>query len=146
MAICSFRKSAVLSHFRNRRFCLIFEIGGTVSFKIGCFVLPPSAVILRSADAPLSKQNFSESSRSADICNERMLWDSRSMNHFISNSSGDITPLSVFHTICRVDRWSYGADCWHCQKRLVIAKPRFIRKVVYWMQVSSGTSNVETNF
>ena len=37
----SFSKSAILSHFRNRRFCLIFEIGGFVSFKIGCFVLPP---------------------------------------------------------------------------------------------------------
>ena len=34
-------KSAVLSRFRNRRFCLVFEIGGFVSFKIGCFVLPP---------------------------------------------------------------------------------------------------------
>ena len=29
----SFRKSAVLSLFRNRRFCLIFEIGGFVSFS-----------------------------------------------------------------------------------------------------------------
>ena len=29
----SFSKSAVLSHFRNRRFCLIFEIGGFVSFS-----------------------------------------------------------------------------------------------------------------
>ena len=31
-------KSAVLSRFRNARFCLVFEIGGFVSFKIGCFV------------------------------------------------------------------------------------------------------------
>ena len=37
----SFSRSAVLSHFRDRLFCLIFAIGGFVSFKIGCFVLPP---------------------------------------------------------------------------------------------------------
>ena len=50
MAICSLLqnrpscptlKSAILSHFRDQRFCLIFEIGGFVSFKILCFVLPP---------------------------------------------------------------------------------------------------------
>ena len=42
MALCSF--------LQNRRFCpnlepavlSLFEIGGFVSFKIGCFVLPPS--------------------------------------------------------------------------------------------------------
>ena len=30
---CPTLKSAVLSHFRNRRFCLIFKIGGFVSFS-----------------------------------------------------------------------------------------------------------------
>ena len=34
-------KSAVLSRFQNRRFCLVFKIGCFVSFKIGGFVLPP---------------------------------------------------------------------------------------------------------
>ena len=33
-------KLAVLSHFRNRLICLVSKIGGFVSFKIGCFVLP----------------------------------------------------------------------------------------------------------
>ena len=40
-SICSFTKAAVLSYFRNRRFCLIFGLGDFVSFKIGSFVLPP---------------------------------------------------------------------------------------------------------
>ena len=52
----SFSKSAVLSHFRNRRFCLIFKIGGFVSFKIGCFVLPPKITICFST--PIQKNNI----------------------------------------------------------------------------------------
>ena len=43
---CPTLKSAVLSHFRNRRFCPIFEIGGFVSFEIGDFVPFPKSAIL----------------------------------------------------------------------------------------------------
>ena len=38
---CPTLKSAVLSHLRNPRFFLIFEIRGFFSFKIDCFVLHP---------------------------------------------------------------------------------------------------------
>ena len=41
LRFCPILKSAVLSRIRNRRRCLIFEIGGFVSFKTDCFVLPP---------------------------------------------------------------------------------------------------------
>ena len=63
MAICSLLqnrpscptlKSAIMSHFRNRRFCPIFEIGGSVSFKISCFVLPPILLIGQFADLVFS--------------------------------------------------------------------------------------------
>ena len=47
----SFSRSAVLSHFQNRLFCFIFEIGGFFSFKIGCFVLPPSRMGMREKTA-----------------------------------------------------------------------------------------------
>ena len=44
--LLSFHRSAVLSHFEKRRFRLIIEIGGFVSFKYGCFVLLPLFFII----------------------------------------------------------------------------------------------------
>ena len=41
MAICSLLQNREFIALWNRRLCLIFEISGFVSFKIGCFVLPP---------------------------------------------------------------------------------------------------------
>ena len=43
---CPTSKSAVLSHFRNRRFCPIFKIGCFVSFKVGWFVLTPGSTTI----------------------------------------------------------------------------------------------------
>ena len=52
----SFSESAVLSHFRNRRFCPISKISDFVSFKIGSLVLPPltnsQLTLLESNDVP----------------------------------------------------------------------------------------------
>ena len=60
---CATLNSAVLSHFRSRRFCPVSEIGGFVSIKIGRFVLPfcnsPQEVfeaVMQNSDSPL--KNF----------------------------------------------------------------------------------------
>ena len=96
----SFSRSAILSHFRDPRFCLIFEIGGFVSFKIGCFVLPPiSSGTEKNAIRQTTITSWNSSSKAQR--NLLRLQRERRLSHFLWITQKLAGPTTTSIAICQ---------------------------------------------